>query len=45
MMHEYAEWCEKHPEATEEERQKVWDYWIRKLTAFNLVEYMLLAYR
>lgn len=45
MMQEYYNWCKKHPDATEEEKDEVWDRCIRMLEARNLLANMLITLR
>ncbi len=45
MMQEYYQWLEKHPDATEEEKQKVWDECIRRLEARAALMNMFISLR
>lgn len=45
MFQEYYKWCEKHPEATDEEKDEAWNRCIRMLEARQLVFELLLLYR
>lgn len=45
MMQEYYEWIKRHPDATEEEQQEMWDKCMRMLEARCLLFDMLISYR
>ena len=45
MGQEYRDWLQKHPEATEEEKEEAWNKFMTMLEARNLVFEMLLMYR
>ena len=45
MMHEYYEWCKEHPDATEEEKYRVWKRCLEMLYVRNAVINMLSEYR
>ena len=45
MMYEYYEWLKEHPDATEEEKDRVWNRCLEMLYARNAVINMLSGYR
>lgn len=45
MGEEYRRWLEAHPNATEEEKKKAWENYMKKLEARRLVAEMLVSLR
>lgn len=45
MGEEYRRWCEEHPNATEEEKEKAFQKYIDTMEARTMVMNMLLRYR
>ena len=45
MLHEYRDWLEKHPDATEEEKEEMWIKCKNSIKAWNILINMFLAYR